>query len=69
MFARLALDPVMEPTDGALVSVPARDGYAGYPSLQPDGAHQALASRRAISDTPDALTAALPRHSPSRLGR
>ena len=42
-------------------------GSAAWPPE--DGAHPALASRRAISDTPDALTAALPRHSPSRLGR
>ncbi len=77
MLARMVLDPVPEPAGAGAafggsftgVSLAARESYSGFPPLQPDGGHPALASRRAISDTPDALNAALPRHSPSRLGR
>ena len=75
MLSRLALDPVMEPAGNSADAAfsagdPARDSHGGcYPPLQQDGGHPALASRRAISDSPDALTAALPRHSASRLGR
>lgn len=75
MLARMVLDPVPEPASasigGSFTGVPlaARESYSGFPPMQTDGAHPALASRRAISDTPDALNAALPQHSPSRLGR
>ena len=72
MLARLILDPVAEPgtpRGGVGAGLSARDSRVdSVPSL-PNGAHPALASRRAISDTPDALNAALPRHNPSRLGR
>ena len=72
MPARLAPEPVLETGashSGAPAGQSARKCHEVSVPALPEDTYPALASRRAISDTPDALSAALPRNSPSRFGR
>ncbi len=66
-MSRLALDPVSEPVEATESMPPDRNSRVDLmlPEKQPNPA----LTRRAISDSPDALNASLPRTSPSRLGR
>ena len=64
--SRLALDPVSEPVEMTASMPPDRSSRVDLTHLE-EQPHPAL-SRRAISDSPDALNASLPRTSHSRLG-